>query len=137
MESRGSVTHWVGQLQAGDQAAAQPLWDRYIRRLVGLARKKLHSAPHRVADEEDVALSAFESFCRHAAEGRFPQLNDRDNLWQLLVVMTARKAHHLIRDERRQKRGGETSSNASRLRADEADPQNILGASPAPSSLPR
>jgi DNA-directed RNA polymerase specialized sigma24 family protein len=126
------VTHWVGQLQAGNQAAAQPLWDRYIRRLVGLARKKLHSAARRVADEEDVALSAFDSFCRHAAEGRFPQLSDRDNLWQLLVVMTARKAHHLVRDERRQKRGGEQSSKSPVLSANAADVQKVLSREPSP-----
>src|SRR5206468_9162309 len=50
--------------------------------------------------------SAFESFCRNAEQGRFPDLLDRDSLWRLLVVMTARKTVHLIRDETRQKRGG-------------------------------
>src|SRR5205823_6317236 len=60
----------------------------------------------RAADEEDVALSAFDSFCRHAEQGRFPELLDRDGLWRLLVVITARKASHLVRDEGRQKRGG-------------------------------
>src|SRR5438093_1781378 len=58
MASEGSVTRWLGQLKAGDAAAAQPLWERYIRRLTGLARKKLHGRPGRAADEEDVALSA-------------------------------------------------------------------------------
>jgi DNA-directed RNA polymerase specialized sigma24 family protein len=53
-----------------------------------------------------VALSAFDSFCRGAARGHFPRLSDRDDLWRLLVVITARKASHLIRDENRQKRGG-------------------------------
>src|SRR5207237_6705167 len=129
METQGSVTRWVGQLRAGDQAAAQPLWERYFRRLVSLARKKLCGAARRVADEEDVALSAFDGFCRRAAEGRFPQLSDRDNLWQLLVVMTARKAHHLVRDQRRQKRGGEPSAKAMGG-ADEADPQQILAREP-------
>ena len=57
-------------------------------------------------DEEDVALSAFDSFCRSAEQGRFPELADRDGLWRLLMVMTARKAMHLRRDEGRQKRGG-------------------------------
>jgi serine/threonine protein kinase len=59
-----------------------------------------------MADEEDVALSAFDSFCRGAAEGRFPQLVDRNDLGQLLVLITARKAIHLLQHERRQKRGG-------------------------------
>lgn len=107
MSSEGSVTRWLGALQAGDSAAAQQLWERYFRRLVGLARHKLQGAARRVADEEDVALSAFDSFCRNAEQGRFPLLADRDSLWRLLVVVTARKAAHLVRDERRQKRGGD------------------------------
>jgi DNA-directed RNA polymerase specialized sigma24 family protein len=106
MSSPGSVTHWLGLLKAGDSAAAQPLWERYFRRLVGLARVKLQGAPRRAADEEDVALSAFNSFCRAAEDGRFPRLIGRDDLWQLLVLLTARKALHLARDARRQKRGG-------------------------------
>jgi DNA-directed RNA polymerase specialized sigma24 family protein len=106
MSSEGSITRWLGPLQAGDREAAQQLWERYFHRLVGLARKKLQGAPRRAADEEDVALSAFDSFCRHAEGGRFPQLTDRDNLWRVLVVITARKASHLVRDEHRLKRGG-------------------------------
>src|SRR3984893_18595241 len=99
--SDGSVTRWIGALQAGDHAAAQQLWERYFRRLVGLARKKLQGASRRAADEEDVALSAFNSFFRCAEQGRFPNLVDRDSLWRLLVVLTARKAAHLVRDESR------------------------------------
>jgi hypothetical protein len=38
---RGSVTHWLGQLKAGDHATAQELWQRYFRRLVVLAGKIL------------------------------------------------------------------------------------------------
>jgi DNA-directed RNA polymerase specialized sigma24 family protein len=51
-------------------------------------------------------LSAFDSFCRGATQGRFPQLNDRNDLWQLLVVITVRKALDLRSYEGRQKRGG-------------------------------
>jgi hypothetical protein len=31
---------------------------------------------------------------------------DRDDLWRRLVTLTERKAYNLVRDERRQKRGG-------------------------------
>jgi RNA polymerase sigma factor (sigma-70 family) len=106
MPSRGSVTRWVDQVQAGDSGAVKQLWERYFAHLVREARKKLRNAPRRAADEEDVALSAFESFCRNAENGKFPDLMDRDGLWRLLVVITGRKAIHLIRDERRQKRWG-------------------------------
>jgi DNA-directed RNA polymerase specialized sigma24 family protein len=53
-----------------------------------------------------VALSGFDSFCRGAARGCFPQLNDRHDLWQLLVVITDRKAIDLVHHERRARRGG-------------------------------
>lgn len=106
MSNDGSITRWIGLLQSGDPDAAQPLWERYFRQLVAIARKKLLGAKPRLADEEDVALSAFDSFCRGLKRGRFPDLHDRDNLWKLLVVLTARKACHLLRDEQRLKRGG-------------------------------
>ena len=106
MSSAASVTTWVEQLRAGNRAAAQHLWDRYYPRLVGLARRKLQGLPRRAADEEDVALSALASFCRGAEQGRFPRLESRDDLWALLVVITARKAIDLRQREGRQKRGG-------------------------------
>jgi DNA-directed RNA polymerase specialized sigma24 family protein len=106
MSSAGSVSHWIRLLKAGDHLAAQPLWEGYFQRLVRLARSRLQGLPRRAADEEDVALSAFESFCRGAEQGRFPQLADRDDLWQLLVVLTVRKAIDLREHEKCQKRGG-------------------------------
>jgi hypothetical protein len=106
MSSEGSVTRWLIPLQAGDPNAVQQLWQLYFHRLVGLARARLAGAPRRVADEEDVVLSAFDSFCRNAEQGRFPDLADRDGLWRVLVVLTARKAGHLRRDQTCLKRGG-------------------------------
>jgi DNA-directed RNA polymerase specialized sigma24 family protein len=106
MASFGSVSDWVQQLQAGDRAAAQKLWERYFQQLVRIARAKLRDTPRAAADEEDVALSAFGSFCRGAEPGRFPQLSDRHDLWRVLVVITARKAVDLARHERRHKRAG-------------------------------
>ena len=101
-----SITRLVRELQGGDDAAARRLWEAYFPRLVALARGRLRGTPRAAADEEDVALSAFDSFCRGAAQDRFPQLHDRLDLWQLLVVLTARKAFDLAQHERRQKRGG-------------------------------
>src|SRR5262249_19584667 len=133
MASEGSVTRWIDELKAGDARAAQKLWERYFERLVGLARKKLQGTKRRVADEEDVALSAFDSFCRRAGEGRFPRLDDRDSLWQLLVVLTARKAWHLRRDEQRHKRAKVVSwEETAPASADESGVDQILGAEPTP-----
>jgi hypothetical protein len=102
----GSVTDWLGRLVAGDPAAARPLWERYFRRLVARARRQLAGAPRGAADEEDAALSAFDSFCRAARAGRFPRLNDRDDLWRLLLLLTDRKASNQRKHATRKKRGG-------------------------------
>jgi DNA-directed RNA polymerase specialized sigma24 family protein len=121
MSSMGSVTFWLNRLKASDQAAVQKLWEEYFRRLIWLARKRLQAAPRSAADEEDVALSAFDNFCRGVQEGRFPRLSDRDDLWQILVVITERKASNLVKHERRQKRGGGKVRHRSALRARDSD----------------
>src|SRR5262245_3600822 len=92
-EDEGSVTRWIGDLRAGDPVAASQIWSRYFDGLVRLARQKLAALPHVGAaeDEEDAALSAFQSLCAGMAEGRFERLKDREDLWRLLVVITIRK----------------------------------------------
>jgi DNA-directed RNA polymerase specialized sigma24 family protein len=132
MSGLGSVTVWIAQLQAGDGAAAQCLWERYYRRLVGLARHKLLDRPRALADEEDIALSAFDSFCRGVGHGRFPRLADRDDLWQLLVLLAARKAAHVIRDEARQKRGGGALVHLSALADEDTRLAGLIGPEPTP-----
>jgi DNA-directed RNA polymerase specialized sigma24 family protein len=138
MSSRGSVTTWVEQLRAGNRAAAQRLWERYFSRLVGLARRKLQGLRRGAADEEDVALSAFDSFYRGAEQGRFPQLGGRHNLWELLVVITVRKAIDLRQRETRQKRGGGKVAGESALDGllgsaeGGAGIEQVVGAEPTP-----
>src|SRR5215210_9495207 len=110
MASENSITRCIEALKGGDHDAAQRIWEAYFHRLVGLARARLHDAPRRAADEEDVALSAFDSFCRGVDAGRFPRLDDRHDLWQVLVLITVRKAIDLRQHEGRLARGGERSS---------------------------
>jgi len=100
------VTLWLGRACEGDEQAVQEIWQRYYDKLVHLARRKLGPMGRRAADEEDVALSAFHSFYRGASEGRFPKLNDRHDLWKLLVTITCRKAIGQIKNATAQKRGG-------------------------------
>jgi RNA polymerase sigma factor (sigma-70 family) len=136
MSSPGSVTHWIAALKGGDQAAAQPLWERYYRQLIALARKKLQATRRRAADEEDVVQNAFHSFFRAVAQGRFPRLDDRDSLWRLLVVITANKALQQLTYEHRQKRGGGTTSGPMAIYPvgpdDEAALVQVVGMEPTP-----
>jgi DNA-directed RNA polymerase specialized sigma24 family protein len=136
MSSGGSVTFWLEQLKAGNDAAVRPLWERYFTRLVGLARAHLHGGPRGAADEEDVACRAFVSFCLRAQEGRFPNLEDRDDLWALLLRITSRKALKQCEHERRQKRGGGAVLNEAAL-ADRSLPalDQVAAAEPEPDEL--
>jgi DNA-directed RNA polymerase specialized sigma24 family protein len=121
MSSEGSVTCWIAQLKAGERQASQPLWQRYFEQLVTRARHRLRGMPRRAADEEDVALSVLDSFCRAAEQGRFPDLADRDDLWQILLMLTDRKAIDLARREGRGKRGSGKVLNEAACMASSAD----------------
>jgi DNA-directed RNA polymerase specialized sigma24 family protein len=85
----------------------------------------------------NVALSAFDSFCRGAEQGRFPQLTDRDDLWQLLVMITCRKAADLVERESRRKRGGKGKGHRSLVgsvdfAAVPAELEQVFGSEPTP-----
>jgi DNA-directed RNA polymerase specialized sigma24 family protein len=123
-----SVVRWLGQLRSREPAAARELWEQYFGPMVELARSKLRGVPARAADEEDVALSAFKSFCRAVEGGRYPDLFDRDGLWALLVTITVRKAVDLKRHEHRRKRRAPAEAGA----ADQPEPDDVAGREPDP-----
>ena len=105
----GSVSQWISELNGEDDSkgrAQQELWNRYFARLAGLARSRMPGNTRRAADEEDVALSALDSFFRRAGNGEFPHLTDRTGLWPLLARITAFKAIQRVEHERTAKRGG-------------------------------
>ena len=85
------VTFWLNELKRGNALSEQEIWDAYFQRLVGLARAKLRGAGRRAFDEEDIALSAFNSFFRAVDEQRLPKLDDRHDLWRVLMTITVRK----------------------------------------------
>lgn len=136
MASHGSVSHWISALKEGDSAAAQPLWERYYRQLVALARKKLRATGRQAADEEDVVQNAFHSFFKAVDQGRFPQLDDRDSLWRLLVVITANKSLKQLAHAHRQKRGGGTTTSSMGIyplqAGDESALVELVGDEPTP-----
>jgi DNA-directed RNA polymerase specialized sigma24 family protein len=133
--AEGSVTRWLEPMRAGDAEAVQALWERYFCRLVTLAQNRLRRTPRArlEADEEDAALSAFDSFIAGAAHGRFPRLDDRDDLWRLLVVITHRKANALVDRQRARKRGGDLHQSPG-ARDDEAPDElaRLVGHEPTP-----
>jgi DNA-directed RNA polymerase specialized sigma24 family protein len=135
--SEDAVTQWLHGLADGDESAIREIWQLYYSRLVNLAEQRLRGRSRRTADGEDVALSAFHSFCQASAAGAFPRLESRDDLWRILVTITARKASIHMRDSCRKKRGGGTVRGESVfLRADASEAygglNEVMGREPTP-----
>lgn len=129
MDESSPVTQWIERARMGDQAAMEELWRHYFARLARLARSRMALMSRGVYDEEDAALSAMHSFFRGMREDRFPQLNDRQNLWRLLVVIASRKVSRRREQQGTLKRGGDGQPAAS---LDPAQIANLIDHEPTP-----
>jgi DNA-directed RNA polymerase specialized sigma24 family protein len=120
MGAQGSVTRLIVDLRSDEPAvrevAARLVWGRYFKALLALARNNLSARIRCREDEEDVLQSMYKSFCARQRRGDF-DLASRDQLWNLLVQITLRKARNVAnrhlhgkRDVRRE--GAETTEDA-------------------------
>lgn len=102
-----SITIWIEnlKLQGDSSEAAAQIWKRFFERLLPIARARLVGLRDPAIDEDDVLVSVFDLFFRAAKNGKFARLNDRDDLWQILLMLTDRKATEQFRRTHAIKRG--------------------------------
>lgn len=105
-DESSNISSLMQRVRKGNEEAAQQLWERYADQIVDVARRSLKNSSRRVQDEEDVAMIAFKSLLAGITSGKFPELDHRDQLWRLIMVITTRKAAAVIEKDHRQKRGG-------------------------------
>jgi len=107
MGSHGSVTRLIIDLRSDEpalrEAAARLVWGRYFKELLVLARNHLSARIRCREDEEDVMQSMYKSFCSRQRRGDF-DLANRDELWNLLVQITLRKARNTANRHLQRKR---------------------------------
>lgn len=115
-----SVSLYLARFRAGDSAAVGPLWDRYFLPLLRRAEGRL--PPGGDADAEDAALSAFKTFWRAVARGRFPDLDDDGELWRILVVLLDRKVSDYMRRRSAREDMGTAGTDPNALATNEPDP---------------
>lgn len=132
MSESKNVSHWIDLVKDGDSDAADRLWRHYFERLVRAVRGRLQGGDRAVTDEEDIALSVFDSFYDAAENGRFPDLSDRDDLWRLLLRMAARKVVDKRRRDQRQRRGGKVRVHSLDQAGDEERIIQAIGDEPSP-----
>jgi len=123
-QASANVTGMFRDYRSGDPAAFAELWSHFRSRLLGLARKTLSGRLQPVTDAEDALQSAFVSFWQRSERGEFGDDLDRDDLWNLLGLITVRKALKHQRKQGTQKRGGGSSHLAIPVEAIPAPEQN-------------
>lgn len=116
----GSVSQMLVDLNGTEKTrrrAQEELWNRYFARLASFARSRMPSDTLRASDEEDVALSALDSFFRRSDRGEFPHLSDRTGLWPLLARIVRYKAIQRVQHERAAKRSSDRVIHESELQS--------------------
>jgi len=135
MSKSTNVSHWITQVKAGDSGAANRIWQYYFDRLVRAVRARVYGQNRAVSDEEDIVLSVFDSFYNAAENGRFPDLSDRDDLWRLLLRMSARKVIDKRRHDQRQRRGGDIKVHSLDQTDDDQSVIEAIGEEPSPDMI--
>src|SRR5216684_2765074 len=87
MAQSPSLNALITQLRQGDNDAAREVYQRFARRLIGLAHQKMGARLQRKIDPEDVAQSVLKSVIIRLGKGQF-DIGDWDGLWGLLVQFT-------------------------------------------------
>jgi RNA polymerase sigma-70 factor (ECF subfamily) len=90
MSAGDSFTDIMARLRGGDQAAAREIFQRFVDKLVRLARRQFDAVLRHKVDPEDVVQSAYKSFFLRYGEGKI-EIRDWGNLWGMLTVITLRK----------------------------------------------
>ncbi|MDR1141137.1 MAG: hypothetical protein LBL62_05545 [Planctomycetaceae bacterium] len=93
-------------VQNQNKDALEQFWNLHFERLTTLARRKMSQVNKRVSDEEDIAISAINSFYSGLAERRFHSIQGNNELWKILATIVCRKISKQKRGESTQKRGG-------------------------------
>lgn len=95
----------IRSLADGQEAGVRWLCDNFLPALTRYSRTRL-GARRKVADEEDVALEAIRVFAQAMRDGRFTDVESRDDLWRILLGIAYRTAQAELRKATAQRRGG-------------------------------
>jgi len=89
--------------RAGDQAAARRLFERYVDRLVEMARRRLSHRLARRVDAEDIVQSVFRTFFNRVRQGQFT-IQEGEDVCKLLASITLHKTLRQVAFHKRAKR---------------------------------
>jgi RNA polymerase sigma factor (sigma-70 family) len=118
-------------VKAGEGDGARAVFERFTRRLIGLARGQLDERLHHKIDPEDVVQSAYKSFFLRYGDGALAA-EGWEGLWGLLTTITLRKCADRVRYHRAERRDMAREVTAPRG-AEEPEPWlDAVGREPTP-----
>ncbi len=105
---------WLQQLLSETPGYESEVFDRFSRRLLGLARHRLPANIASRVDPDDVVQSVFRTFFRRHSDGQF-DFESAYDVWHLLAAITYRKVINTVKYHRRELRDAakETPASAS------------------------
>jgi RNA polymerase sigma-70 factor (ECF subfamily) len=115
--------------RAGNQDAARQIVDRYVDKLVALARRRISQRLASRVDPEDVVQSVFRTFFGRIKAGQFV-IEDQDDLTKLLVSITVHKTLRQVEFHQAAKRA--TSQEATQASLSHERMQQLLDREPTP-----
>ena len=101
---QGSITHWLQELKSGQSQAAEAIWLRYYPKLVLIASRRLTNNPDRAVEGADLVQSSFRNVCLAVIDGKYPDIENRVELWNLLYVATLNRVRQHFRELNTKKR---------------------------------
>jgi len=122
----------MARLEAGEEQAAVEVCDRFVHRLIALARQHLDGATLRKIEPEDVVQSAYKSFFVKFREGHY-HLTNWDSLWGLLARITLRKCRRKREFFHAQRRDVNREVSADPLDDSSIQEPAVVGHDPTPS----
>lgn len=99
-----TVQHIDG-MQQGDEQSLAWLCDNFLPSIEAYSRRRIGNV-RRIADEQDVATQAIFVFWKGIREGRFTDIETRDDLRRILCGIAFRTAQGHVRRQMAAKRGG-------------------------------
>ena len=118
---QGSVSIALAGFDSTPDESAELFWDRFFVKLCRYAESKVYARHRWLFDAEDIASSAMYALVTGLKQGRFYNVTNRDQLWQMLAIIASRKAANAAKHHDREKRGGGKIRGDSWFRGDDVE----------------
>jgi DNA-directed RNA polymerase specialized sigma24 family protein len=100
----GSVSGWISKMRSGDPDAIRSLVERYFSKIAQYSDHRIKNGIRVTDDGEDIAVTVLEIITRKVASGELPDLQDRDDLWLMMILIAQRSVIDRQRSELRRKK---------------------------------